>query len=103
MLGNLRRREVRVGGGGDGAEHGRRHERENELRRVVEENHDNVASADSEFGESRGGLTRESVGLGVGIGFSGGAEDQTGAMGENREILEAVGVEGEVIGDGNVR
>jgi hypothetical protein len=40
------------------------------------------------------------VGFGEIVRFPGGANDQAWSVGELREVLEAVGVEWEVVGDG---
>lgn len=102
LLGNLGRRVVRICGGGDGAEHGGSHKRENKFGRVVEKNHNDIAFLNSKFRESGGGFEGEEVGVGVGIGFASGAEDQTGAVGNFREVLKAVTVKREVVGDSNI-
>ncbi|KAE8099078.1 hypothetical protein FH972_017087 [Carpinus fangiana] len=43
------------------------------------------------------------VGFGETVHFPGGADDQAWSVGELREVLEAVGVEWEVVGDGYFR
>lgn len=89
-----------IGGGGDGAEHGGRHEGEDELRGVWEEDHDDVAFGDAEVGETGGEFPALEVSFGVGEGSAGG--DEAWPVGELREFLEAVGVEWEVGRDGYV-
>lgn len=91
-----------IGGGGDGADHGGGEEGEDEFRRVLEEDHDDVALVDAELGETGGDLPGHEVGLGVGVGFSGGADDEAGTVGDFGKLLEAVGVEGKVVGNGYV-
>lgn len=84
----------RVGGGGYSTDHGGGEEGQNELSRVLEEDHDDVALADSEVGESDGDLARNKVSLGVGVGFGGGANDEAGTVCELGDVLEAVVMEG---------
>lgn len=68
----------------------------------MEENHNNIPSLNTKFRESGGGFAGKEVGFGVGIRFSGGADDQTWAVGNLGEFLEAVTVKREMVGDRNV-
>lgn len=91
-----------VGGGGDGADHGGGEEGEDELRGVLEEDHDDVALVDAELGETGSDLAGKEVRFSVGVDSAGGTHDEAGTVGELREVLEAVGMEGEVVGDGYI-
>ena len=42
------------------------------------------------------------MGVGVGEGFGGGSDDEARAVGKLGEVLEAVGVEREVVGDWDI-
>lgn len=101
LLEDLFGRAERVGGGGDGADHGSSHESEDKLGAVLEERHDDVAFLDSELGETGGDSPADEVSLGEGVRFSGIPGEEARAVGELRDILEAVCVEREVVGDGN--
>ena len=84
----------RVGGGGYSSDHGGGEEGEDELGGVLEEDHDDVALADSEIRESGSDLARNKVRLCVGVGFGGGADDEAGTVCKLGEVLEAVIMEG---------
>ncbi|GER52628.1 Phox-associated domain [Striga asiatica] len=86
-----------------GAGHGGGEERDYELRRVVEEEHDDVASPDSEAGVEAGGqFPGGELNFRVGEGFSGGGVDEGRAGRVAVEVLEDVRVDGKVVryGDG---
>lgn len=101
---NLGRCVEGVCGGCDGAEHRSSDESEGELGAVLEKDHYSISFGDAESGKAGSDFGGNAVGLDEGVGLSGGADDQTGPVGEFQQgPLEAVGVEGKMVGDGDVR
>lgn len=103
LLVDLRRRAEGVGGGGHRPEHGSAHEGEYEFRSVLEEDHDDIPLPDPELGQSGGGPAAQEVGLREGVDLPGGGGDDAGGFGQLGQLLEAVGVEREMVRDGDIR
>lgn len=91
-----------VGGGRDSTDHGGTEEGEDEFWAVLEEEHDDIPLLDAKMGEAGGGFPAEEVCFGVGVDFSGGTGDEAGEVSGVGKLLEQVGVEGEVVGDGDI-
>lgn len=102
LLEDLRRRAEGIGGSGHGAEHGGGEEGEGELGAVLQEEHDGVPLPDAEGGQSGGSPARLELGLREGEGLTGGAGDETRAVGILGGLLEAVTMEGKVVRDGDI-
>lgn len=96
--------EERIGSGGDGATVGDGEEREDEFRRVGEKEHDDMAAADAKAvqggGEAAGG--KEDVRVGEDRGGGGIYEARVVGGVDGRDVLEQVGMEREVVRDGDV-
>jgi hypothetical protein len=105
LVGDVVRRGHGVGGGDRGADARRGEEGEHELRRVEHQVHDHRAAGEPErlAPERRGEAAGEAVDLGVGADGARGAVDEAGAVGHLGEPLEAVAVQREGVGDGDVR
>lgn len=104
LLEDLGGGEEGVGHGGGGADEGGGEEGEGELGAVREEEHDRVVMRDSaEAVEAGGDSAGGELDIGVGEGLAGGAVDQARFGAVVGDVLEAVGVEGEVVGDVDVR
>lgn len=91
-----------VGGGGGGAAVGGAEEGEDKFGGVGEEEHDDIALVDSEVVEAGGDFAGGELDVGVGEDVAGGAINDAGAVCKLVDVLEAVGVEGDVIGDVDV-
>ena len=103
LLENFGRSVEGVGGGGDGSDHGSSEKGEREFGAVLEEDHDDVSLFEAEVGEPSSDFARNEVGFCKGVGFVGGSDDQAWTIGELGVVFKAVGVEREVVGDGNFR
>lgn len=99
LLGDLGRGVEGVGGGDDGAEAGGGEEGEGEGLAVGKEEHEDFPAAEAEAVEACGGAAGKEID--VGVCQSGACEgvDEAGAVAVGGEVLEAVGVEGEVVRD----
>ena len=95
---DLRRGVERVGGGGGGAAEGSAEEGEDELRRVGEESHDDVALPDAEAMQSGGHSAGSKLHRGVGENLAAGAVYDAGLIGYGSQVLETVRMKREVIG-----
>ncbi|KAH7865240.1 hypothetical protein Vadar_004082 [Vaccinium darrowii] len=95
--------EEGVGHGAGGAEVGGGEEGEDEFRRVREQEHDRVVLFDSVFAEADGDSPGGELDVGIGVDFTSRAVDQAGVRAVVGDVLEDVGVEGEVVGDVDVR